>query len=406
VRIALPIGIAVSAGVVALSLAATVLPNAFAPRTDGPKVVSLTVDGQTRDVQTTAGTVRAAIQDAGYTLTSHDIVAPAPNHTLTGNAHIVLERGRLLHLTVDGVRRDVWVTAPTVEQALADLGYSDAELDSVSRSTRLPLTPTALSVFLGNEVTVSHDGMTRIVTTTAGTVGAVLAELDLALGRDDTVSPSADTPITAGMLIVIQRVSYATVAKSVVVPFSTQQQPDPTLAKGSTVVVTPGVNGVESVAYTVTYLDGLEATEVAGPATVITPAQAQVVRVGTKTTSAKAVTLNKAGAPVVKATTPAAPKTTAPKTTSPPPPTSAPPATSGLNWDAVAQCESGGNWSINTGNGYYGGLQFSASTWISNGGGVYAATANLATKAQQIAIANKLYAARGAAPWPTCGKYL
>jgi uncharacterized protein YabE (DUF348 family) len=406
VRIALPIGIAVSAGVVALSLAATVLPNAFAPRTDGPKVVSLTVDGQTRDVQTTAGTVRAAIQDAGYTLTSHDIVAPAPNHTLTGNAHIVLERGRLLHLTVDGVRRDVWVTAPTVEQALADLGYSDAELDSVSRSTRLPLTPTALSVFLGNEVTVSHDGMTRIVTTTAGTVGAVLAELDLALGRDDTVSPSADTPITAGMLIVIQRVSYATVAKSVVVPFSTQQQPDPTLAKGSTVVVTPGVNGVESVAYTVTYLDGLEATEVAGPATVITPAQAQVVRVGTKTTSAKAVTPNKAGAPVVKATTPAAPKTTAPKTTSPPPTTPAPPATSGLNWDAVAQCESGGNWSINTGNGYYGGLQFSASTWISNGGGVYAATANLATKAQQIAIANKLYAARGAAPWPTCGKYL
>ena len=75
-------------------------------------------------------------------------------------------------------------------------------------------------------------------------------------------------------------------------------------------------------------------------------------------------------------------------------------------WDQVARCESSGNWAINTGNGYYGGLQFSASTWISNGGGVYAATANLATKAQQIAIADKLYAARGATPWPTCGKYI
>jgi hypothetical protein len=81
-------------------------------------------------------------------------------------------------------------------------------------------------------------------------------------------------------------------------------------------------------------------------------------------------------------------------------------ANADVNWDAVASCESGGNWSINTGNGYYGGLQFSASTWISNGGGVYAARADLATREQQIAIATKLYAARGSAPWPVCGKYL
>jgi uncharacterized protein YabE (DUF348 family) len=404
---------AIGVGVVALGVAATVLPTAFTPRTDGPKVVSLIVDGQTRQLQTTAGTVRAAIRDAGYTLTAHDIVAPSPSHPLTGNARIVLERGRLLHLTVDGVQRDVWVTAPTVEQALADLGYSDAELDSVSRSTRLPLTPSSLSVSMGNEVTVSHDGMTRIVTTMDGTVGAVLDDLDLALGRDDTVTPSVSTPITAGMLIVIQRVSYATIAKSVVLPFSTEQLPDATLAKGSTVVVTAGVNGVESAAYTVTYLDGLATTEVAGPVTVTTPAQAQVVRVGTKTTSAQAGTPNKAGGPAApKTTAAAAPKTTAPKTTAPPPPPPPvpapppPPVATGLNWDAVAQCESGGNWSINTGNGYYGGLQFSASTWISNGGGAYAPTANLATKAQQITIANKLYAARGAAPWPVCGKYL
>jgi LysM repeat protein len=75
-----------------------------------------------------------------------------------------------------------------------------------------------------------------------------------------------------------------------------------------------------------------------------------------------------------------------------------------VNWDVVAKCESGGRWHINTGNGYYGGLQFSRSTWKANGGGKYAPTADKASKAEQIAIANKLYSKRGLSPWPTCGK--
>lgn len=73
-----------------------------------------------------------------------------------------------------------------------------------------------------------------------------------------------------------------------------------------------------------------------------------------------------------------------------------------LNWSAVAQCESGGNWAINTGNGYYGGLQFSASTWNAYGGGAYAPTANLASPAEQIAIAEKVLAAQGPNAWPVC----
>ncbi|MEV5437925.1 transglycosylase family protein [Streptomyces sp. NPDC052682] len=75
-------------------------------------------------------------------------------------------------------------------------------------------------------------------------------------------------------------------------------------------------------------------------------------------------------------------------------------------WDAVAQCESGGNWSINTGNGYYGGLQFSASTWAAYGGTQYASTADKATKAQQIQIAEKVLASQGKGAWPVCGKNL
>ena len=80
----------------------------------------------------------------------------------------------------------------------------------------------------------------------------------------------------------------------------------------------------------------------------------------------------------------------------------APAVAGGSVWDSIAQCESGGNWAINTGNGYYGGLQFAASTWSAYGGGQYAPTANLATREQQIAIAQKVQAAQGWGAWPAC----
>ncbi|MER5752084.1 transglycosylase family protein [Streptomyces sp. NPDC002088] len=77
-------------------------------------------------------------------------------------------------------------------------------------------------------------------------------------------------------------------------------------------------------------------------------------------------------------------------------------AADGGVWDRIAQCESGGNWHINTGNGYYGGLQFSAGTWRAYGGSAYAPTADRATRAQQIAVATKVQGAQGWGAWPTC----
>ncbi|MFI6643425.1 transglycosylase family protein [Streptomyces sp. NPDC050504] len=77
-------------------------------------------------------------------------------------------------------------------------------------------------------------------------------------------------------------------------------------------------------------------------------------------------------------------------------------AADGGVWDRIARCESGGNWHINTGNGYYGGLQFSASTWRAYGGGAYASTADRASKAQQIAVAAKVQRAQGWGAWPSC----
>ena len=81
-------------------------------------------------------------------------------------------------------------------------------------------------------------------------------------------------------------------------------------------------------------------------------------------------------------------------------------ASSGTVWDDLAQCESGGNWSTNTGNGYYGGLQFSASTWLAQGGGEFAPTADLATREQQIIVAERLLAAAGWGQWPHCSSQL
>jgi Transglycosylase-like domain len=80
-----------------------------------------------------------------------------------------------------------------------------------------------------------------------------------------------------------------------------------------------------------------------------------------------------------------------------------PASSGGVNWSAIAACESGGSWAASTGNGFYGGLQFTEQTWLGYGGGRYASSANLATPAQQIAVAQNVLAGQGIGAWPVCG---
>jgi hypothetical protein len=173
------------------------------------------------------------------------------------------------------------------------------------------------------------------------------------------------------MTIVLLRVRYQTVTRNVPLTPPVQRKPDSTLLKGTEVVAKPGRPGVQQVTYLLVYISGKKAGSTVQHSRMVTPAQPKVIRVGTKQPAA----------------TPAAPS-------------------NGLNWDALAQCESGGNWHINTGNGFYGGLQFDYTTWLGAGGGQYAERADLATREQQIAIASKIYAARGSSPWPACGYHL
>jgi LysM repeat protein len=95
----------------------------------------------------------------------------------------------------------------------------------------------------------------------------------------------------------------------------------------------------------------------------------------------------------------------APASSAPADPAPAPAAGSagGVNWYAIAACESGGNWSADTGNGFYGGLQFTEGTWLGYGGGQYASSANLASPAEQIAVAGRVLAGQGIGAWPVCG---
>ena len=342
---------------------------AFATSASGTPV-TLVIDGQSKSIHTSAHDVKDVLQGAGYTVSSHDIVAPDLNASVSSGTKIVLNRGRLLHLIVDGVAKDVWTTAPTVADALAQLGYPSSDFVSVSRSTRLPLDPTALVLRSPKTVRVSHDNTTNALVTTDETVGQLLADLHITLGPIDRVFPAATTKLKTLEHVYVNRLTtkQVTVRQSVGYPIT--KISDSTMYQGQVQVTTAGVAGSADVTYNVTYADGKEIGRTQVRSVQITAPKTQVERVGTKAQPA----------PVV--------------------------SSSGLNWDAVAQCESGGNWHINTGNGFYGGLQFDYGTWLSNGGGAYAPRADLATREQQIAIATKVYDARGSSPWPVCGQYL
>jgi uncharacterized protein YabE (DUF348 family) len=340
---------------------------AFASGKDG-KSVTLVVDGQTRKIQTAAGSVQDALKGAGYKLSSHDIVAPAATSKLKSNEQIVLKRGRLLHLDVDGVTKDVWTTAPTVSGALAALGYSQADFVSVSRSKRLPLDPTAMTLRAPKSITVVHDHATAKTVTTDATVGQVLTDLKVTLGKNDRVSPAATAAVTPNLKITVARVTLKQATERQSIAYPVIKHTDSSMYTDQVKVTTSGAEGAKDVTYNEEYVDGkLVHRTVVSTRTISSP-KTKVETVGTKHRPEPKLSTN------------------------------------GLNWEAVADCESGGNWHINTGNGFYGGLQFDYGTWLSNGGGAYAKRADLATESEQIAVANHVYASRGASPWPVCGR--
>jgi resuscitation-promoting factor RpfB len=339
------------------------------------KTVTLVVDGQSKKINTTASDVNGALDDAGYHVDSHDLVAPTVHSKIKDGGRIVLNQGRLLHLLVDGKKKDVWTTAPTVAEALTQLGYPASDFVSVSRSKRLPLAATSIALRSPKRVVVVHDGKKNTVWTTDLTIREVVRHAGIKLGRLDVVTPGGYTTVKKNQKIVVKRIAKKRVTVREALAFPVTNRNDSSMFQGESTVLTSGVEGSASATYDVVTIDGRVFRRELISKHTLTQPKAQVVKVGTK------------ARPVVAAPAP-------------------PPSTGGLNWDAVAACESGGNWAINTGNGFYGGLQFDSGTWLSNGGGAYAPRADLASREQQIAVATRLYNARGSSPWPVCGANL
>lgn len=325
------------------------------------KDVTVDIDGHEAQIHTYDQTVGQVLASQGITPGPHDAMSPSPNAPVTDGGRIVVERGRLLRLSVDGVEQDHWTQGATVAEALQQLKISlpaGSWLSTGSPSAAIPLQGMQLTVRTPKTVGLIDGANPEVqVTTTDATVADLLKARGISLGSGDSVDPGLNVPITPGMQILVSRngVNVIKITQTIAPPVQIIQ--DPTLNEGVQQVVNPGSPGQQIITYRVNLVNGKERSRTQLSVQVVTPPTPKVVREGTKPLPDDAV------------------------------------------WDEIAQCESGGNWSINTGNGYYGGLQFNEPTWLSNGGGAYAPRADLATKAEQIAIADRVRAARGYEPW-------
>ena len=360
------------------------------------KDVSVTVDGQAQEVGTFSGSVEGALDAAGVAVGEHDTVAPALDTAISDGSQIVVAHGRLLTLTIDGQTREIWTTATTVEQALAELGQDPAAYKlSADRSRGIPLDGLAVTADTLYSVSVSDNGAAAVAITSPGkNVGDLLNEQGLALGPLDVVNVPAETPLSNGLAVTVTRVAKTTVTQDEdVAQPADQQVQDSSMDEGTSTVTQQGSAGKDSVTYEVTTTNGAESARTEVSRTTVTPAQATITAVGTKSTyTAPAASSNSSSSSRSSGSSSSSGSSAAPVSS----------GSSGINWDGIAQCESTNNWSINTGNGYYGGLQFDNQTWASGGGTAYAPRADLATKEQQIAVAENVAASRGTQPW-ACG---
>lgn len=333
------------------------------------KTVVLTVDGQAQQVGTYADTVAEVLEEEGLEPASHDVLLPAADQALADGDTIVLNRARPLLLTVDGVEQEVYVTALSVDEALEQLGLrADNLVLSASRSERLPLDGMSLSVTTPKDVVLVADGQERVVSTTAATGTDLLAEQGVVLSPTDTASVDLALPLVHQMRLQVFRVQISEVTVTEAVPYERVETKDPEAFTGDEKVTTEGSAGERTITYRVTVTDGVETAREALATTVTRAPVTEQVSVGTKTR-----------------------------------PTNRP-AADGLNWAALANCESGGRPNAVSSTGKYRGMyQFSQATWSSVGG---AGDPAAASADEQTYRAQLLYQRSGAGQWPKCGPRL
>jgi uncharacterized protein YabE (DUF348 family)/transposase len=331
------------------------------------KAVTLSVDGSAMTVSTMKSRVIDVLRENGFAVGAHDDLHPAANQPVHQSDTIVLRRGRPLTVSVDGrPSKQVWTTALTVGEALTQLSMSEDALTTTSPASRLPLSGMALPVISPKNVHIIDGGVIRDRRVAAPNVGVLLAALGAPLEQNDKVVPPAPTPVMEGMQISVTRIRVRDFTARIPLPASMRRIEDPTMNMSRRVVVDAGAPGVQDATFAVLVVNGVEAGRRLVAHDIVRPARPLVLRVGAK------------------------------------PGTQVPPVTDGASWDALAFCEASGNWAINTGNGFYGGVQFNQNTWELFGGLRYAPRADLATREEQIAIAEVTQARQGWGAWPVC----
>ncbi|MEZ2372129.1 transglycosylase family protein [Arthrobacter sp. RCC_34] len=347
------------------------------------KTVKINLDGRVSSVQTFGGNVEQVVKSANIDIADKDKVVPALNSGVQDGTEVRINRSKSVSVVLDGAAREVDTHESTVAGLVKELGVKDTSRVSLPADANLDVKGTSLTISTPKHVNLIVRGKGSKLTTTAATVGDVLKEAKVVLGKNDVSALPATAPVTANMTVKVSNIDKsrtATVKEEI--PFDVVKTDSAKLDKGVEKVTTEGVAGSVEKTFRLVIVDGKEATRTLVTSKVTAEPVTERVDVGTKE------------APVA----PAAPAASGGSNTG----AAAPAAVNAGMWDRIAQCESTGNWSINTGNGYYGGLQFDIGTWLGAGGGAYAPNASLATREQQIDIANRVYAQRGLSPWG-CG---
>jgi uncharacterized protein YabE (DUF348 family) len=353
--------------VAALGLGVALLAGGATTASALHKDVLLSIDGQVRPGGAFGVTVEDVLNGNGIALAAGDVVSPALTSPVSDGQTITVSYAKPVELTVDGRTEHLVTTAATLNQVLVEQSVPELAKawTSVHPAAQLPRDGLAVTVSTPKTVTLSVAGKKSELTTTAVTVSDLFAEQGLTADADDRVSPASDTVLAEGEDVRLDRVEVTTRQVSEAVRFSTTKKKNSSLWAGESRVVTSGKKGKADRTYEITKVNGKLDKQVVVAETVVTKPVTAVIEVGTKTT-ANGVGLNLARASL---------------------------------WDRIARCESGGNWHINTGNGYYGGLQFNMASWRSNGGRDFAARPDLASRAEQITVANRYYAKAGTGPW-------
>lgn len=356
------------------------------------KTVELTVDGQSRTVELRGDTVADVLAAAGLSAGEHDLLAPAADRPVEDGDAVALRRGRELQLVVDGVARSVWVTADDVAEALDQVGLrAEGAALSASRSRAIGLDGLALDVRLPKDVTLVADGERAERTTTALTVADLLREAGLRVGRRDEVSVPLATRLTDGASVRVTRIGSEKVVSKVPVAFRTERRSDASLFDGTVREVQDGRRGVDRRTAVYRTVDGKRKGDPTVDVERVRDPRTRILAVGTKDRPAAAPSRpSSASRSSAPSSRPSAPR---------PVPSSS--SGGGLDWAALARCESGGNPRIVSSNGlYYGLYQFSLSTWQSVGG---SGRPSDASPSEQTARAQALYARSGRGQWPHCG---